>query len=499
MRPTAILGPDGNPVRTVAPAPPARVRPVRARYDAALSTDDNARAWSLVDSMSARAANSKEVRSRLRLRSRYEVGSNSYVRGIINTLANDTVGTGPRLQLHGEDDAANDAIEGSFACWARCVHLADKLRTMRMALCQDGEAFALFINNDKINHPVQLDLTLIEADQVSTPFLNPIDPLEVDGIRYDLAGNPVLYSLLRRHPGDTYQVGLLADLIPAASVIHWFRKDRPGQLRGIPELTPALELFNQLRRYTLAVLAAAETAADHAAVLYSELPPDVEAENPGLLCLDIEKRSMVTLPMGWKMSQFRAEQPATTYEMFKAELIKEVCRCLNMPYNVASGDSSNYNYASGRLDHQTYHKAIRVDRSNIELVILDRVFRAWVEEAWLATDLIPGGTDPLEGWPRVWHWDGFEHVDPEKEAKAQQIRLQNNTTTLADEYARQGQDYEIKVRQRAKEYQLCVSLGLPPYGPLPPPPMVPAAAQDEAGVTSPEGGEDESDDTEGGE
>ena len=38
--------------------------------------------------------------------------------------------------------------------------------------------------------------------------------------------------------------------------------DRPGQARGIPDITPALPLFAQLRRFTLAVLAAAETAAD---------------------------------------------------------------------------------------------------------------------------------------------------------------------------------------------------------------------------------------------
>ncbi len=34
-----------------------------------------------------------------------------------------------------------------------------------------------------------------------------------------------------------------------------------------------------------------------------------------------------------------------------------------MPYNVATGNSSCYNYASGRLDHQTRFKSIRVDQA----------------------------------------------------------------------------------------------------------------------------------------
>lgn len=484
-----IFGPDGEPVRIKKPteriqAISAGHRRVEARYDAAQWTAENQRTWSLVDNMSARAANSKEVRFRLRTRARYEIANNSYARGIVNTLANDTIGTGPRLQLSTDDPELNTAIERSFAQWSRAIHLAEKLRTMRMSLAQDGEAFALFITNSRLNHLVQLDVMLIEADQVSTPFLNPIDPLAVDGIRYDLEGNPVLYSLLRRHPGDVYQIGLLADYIDARSVIHWFRKDRPGQRRGLPDIMPALDLFNQLRRYTLAVLAAAETAADHAAVLYSELPPDTEPTD----CepfdhLDIERRTMTTLPMGWKMGQFKAEQPASTYKEFKAEIIKEICRCLNVPYNIAAGDSSNFNYASGRLDHQTYHKSIKVDQATIELTILDRILQAWIDEAWLATDLIPGGPDPLEGWPHQWFWDGPEHVDPEKEAKAQQIRLQMNTATLADEYARKGQDWQIQIRQRGKELALMAELGIPAYGPSQPALVVPANPDGEVTLT----------------
>lgn len=53
------------------------------------------------------------------------------------------------------------------------------------------------------------------------------------------------------------------------------------------------------------------------------------------------------------------------------------------------------------------------------------------------------------------------HVDPAKEANAQKTRLENHTTTLAHEYARQGRDWETELRQRAKEIQLMQELGLP--------------------------------------
>jgi hypothetical protein len=119
------------------------------------------------------------------------------------------------------------------------------------------------------------------------------------------------------------------------------------------------------------------------------------------------ERALVTMPGGWKMSQVQAEQPATTYAEFKKEILNEIARCLNMPFNVAAGNSVGYNYASGRLDHQTYFKAIRVKQVHLEAVVLDRILAAW---------LARGGLDPglaarldlavVRPCPHQWFWDG---------------------------------------------------------------------------------------------
>jgi capsid protein len=248
---------------------------LRARYDAAATTDDNRRHWANADGLSANAANSPEVRRILRNRARYKVANNSYARGIVLTLANDVIGTGPRLQLLTDDAEANRRIEQEFARWAKAVGLAEKLRTMRMARAQDGEAFAILTNNRKLPTSVQLDLRLVEADQVCTPDLSVVTQNAIDGIVFDAVGNPVEYHVLREHPGETSRRFILEyDRVPAESVLHWFRADRPGQARGIPDIMPALPLFAQLRRFTLAVIAAAETAADFAGILYTDAPAD---------------------------------------------------------------------------------------------------------------------------------------------------------------------------------------------------------------------------------
>jgi len=447
---------------------------VRARYDAAQTTPDNARHWAAADALSANTANSPAVRQTLRVRSRYEVANNSYAKGIVLTLANDTVGTGPRLQVRSEDAAVNRVIEREWAAWSEAVHLADQLRTMRMAKATDGEAFAMLARSDALQSPVKLSLRLLEAEQVATPTLLP-SPSAVDGIELDAGGSPAFYHVLKQHPGAG---GLVStgeyDRVPAAAMLHFFRVDRPGQCRGIPEITSALPLFAQLRRYTLAVIAAAETAADFAAVLYTDAPPDGAADVEPLDQVELEKRMATTLPAGWKLGQVDAKQPATTYREFKAEILNEIARCLNMPFNVAACNSSAYNYASGRLDHQTYFRSIQVEQAHMELVVLGPLFREWLREACLA---IPELRDVPPGVSVEWMWDGWEHVDPAKEANAQATRLASHTTTLAAEYARGGKDWEAELRQRARELALMRELGLTAV-PAAPASPAPASAKD---------------------
>jgi lambda family phage portal protein len=445
------------------PARTTRLRSLFARYDAAATNLDNYRHWANADDLSANAAASPDVRRILRNRSRYEVANNSYAKGIVLTLANDTIGTGPRLQMLSPDPNANRIVEREFGNWSQAVSLADKLRTMRMARAEDGEAFALLTNNGRLHAPVKLDLRLIEADQVTTPDLSLNDPHAVDGIEFDDAGNPLMYHVLRRHPGDAGAFfDFTYDRIPAGSMIHFFRCDRPGQSRGIPDITPALPLFAQLRRFTLAVIAAAETAANFAGILYTDAPAGGEADPAEPFePIELESRALVTMPGGWRMSQLEAQQPATGFSEFKREILNEIARCLNMPFNVAAGNSSGYNYASGRLDHQTYFKSLRVDQSHLGLVVLDRVLAAWLDEAVLIDGYLPESLRTLDAdLSHQWFWDGHEHVDPLKEASAQATRLANHTTTLANEYARQGRDWESELRQRAKERQLMEELGL---------------------------------------
>lgn len=466
-------------------AKPSRM--IRAKFDAAQTTPENRRHWANADRLSADAASSPEVRAVLRSRGRYEVANNSYARGIANTMGHYVVGGGARLQMLTDSSDDNQAVERQFNRWAHEIDLAEKLRQMRVALVDSGEIFAIFTTNPTLRSPVKLDLVLIEADQVASPPLGDAMAREgrktVDGIVFDADGNRVGYHVLKRHPGETQYAagGFGSDAMSAELVIHLYRADRPGQSRGIPEITPALPLFGMLRDYTLAVLSAAQQAALAGGVIYTDAAADAPDEVEPMDEVEMERGTWMTMPAGWKMAQIRAEQPTTMYEAFKREIVNEMARCLEMPYNIAAGNSSGYNFASGTLDHATFFKRIAIDRQRLERVVLDRILAAWINEAALVDGLLPQSLRMRDAdLAHQWMWEGLaQHMDPVKEANAQQTRLSANTTTLASEYARQGKDWEAELRQRARELVLMRELDIPSSAAAPTAERVPAAVDQE--------------------
>lgn len=216
---------------------------IRAHFASAESAGkDND--WWKADFLSADADANPETRRILRMRSRYEYQNNSYARGVIQCLANDTVGNGPRLRYASEDDALNSRIERDFTAWAETIRLGEKLRAVRIARARDGEAFVFLAQNPALRTTVKLDLALIDSDRIAGDNAcecrdgggeGCCKPFMVDGIAYDRYGNPVSYRVLVSHPCDGNLAEERALIIPAANMVHVFRADRPEQHRGVPE------------------------------------------------------------------------------------------------------------------------------------------------------------------------------------------------------------------------------------------------------------------------
>lgn len=435
---------------------------VRAGFDLAKTTNENRKHWAAADALSGQAWASPSERRKLRVRARYEIFNNGYGKGMVEKIALHTIGTGPRLQMKiANNDEANSRVERLFNEWSRAVNLPETLRRMVKAEVIDGEAFGVFVESQR-GGKVRLGIRLYEADQIATPRLTSESSRSVDGIDFDDNDEPKTYYILKDHPGDPGGA-LFSDPIPISAnrVIHYFMPERPGQKRGVTRLASVIGMFANLRRYDMAVISAAEIAAAFAALLKTPVAPDSEeSQAEPFSSVEIERILMMALPDGYDVMQLKAEQPTTQHKDFEDSVINQLGQPLVMPFNITKGNSSTYNYASGRLDHQTYFKAIAVAQNDIEIKILERVFSEWLSHATLIEDFLPQEARRQEIPPHEWFWDGLEHVDPAKQENADDIAIRNKTKSRASVCARRGDDWERTFEQIAREEMKADQLGI---------------------------------------
>lgn len=461
---------------------------IRAKYDAAQTGTQNRNHWSNADDNGPLTANSSEIRGILRRRARYERDNNPVLCGLVKTLAHDLVGSGPRLQISIGQQFYEESrkVENLFAEWARAVELSEKLRLMAEVRPIDGESFAFFTSNPLLENPVQLDLRLMESEQVETPGINRLrtaTAANADGIEFDRYGNPAYYHVLDEHPGDGIGLNSSFSRVPARNILHWFRPSRPGQARGVTEFASSLETGAQTRRYSLATLGKAEICANITGVMETEMLVGSEAtpEFQTMEEVDIPRMGLMTLPGGFKAKAFEPGNNTTGYKEYIGEKHGELGRPVSAPMNVITGNSSGYNYSSGRLDHVPYHRVVWIERERLRAKVLDRIFKMWYAEA-AAIGLIPESLPEIAQWSWDWQWDAFDSIDPSKDAAAWTELLKLKVTTRTEICAARGYRFREVIDTLADEESYMRSKGIDPAAePAPIPAKAPAEdSQDDA-------------------
>lgn len=429
-------------------------RPVKASYDAAGSGDVMLNYWAAADAYDADSSHSYAVRSKLVQRSRYEIGNNGYSDGIAQTYATDLVGLGPQLRMQTGSEGFNRLVENQWYLWCKAIQFRRKLWCQAHAKHQDGEGFGVIRRNPRVKHGIKLDYCLYECDQFHTPMLPYGRDGYIDGIKFDEFGNPEWYDLLMHHPGATYWGGsynLTPERVPAEFVMHWFKLRRPGQHRAVPECSSTLNIGGNARRWREAQVSTAEKVARLTLMLKSNYSPDTEDAADPMSTLDIQDGMMTVLPDGLEPYQLDAKHPAAAHDSFSKSLINEQARPKSMPYNKAACDSSSYNYASGRLDHQTYYSHLDVDREDCNDLVLDPLFGMWFDAAVRAFGWLGGNPEIITAGAKahVWDWPKHRVADIQAEASANKTKLETGEESLANLYAANGRDYEDDLQKDA--------------------------------------------------
>lgn len=428
-------------------------RDVQAKYDAAGNNEEFANYWAQTDHLNADTANSQPVRRNLVSRSRYESESNPISDGIIQTHANYVVGKGPTLRMQTASNLFNRMIEREWEKWAKRVQLRRKLYCMAQAKPQDGEAFAVARNNPGMVGRIKLDVVLYETEQCHTPMLNFGEVGHIDGVKFDDWGNPEYYDILRQHPGGQWgwsgSNSFVPEQIPAKFVLHWYALRRPGQHRGVPEMRSSLQVGAASRRMCEATVSAVETAARLGAFIIEQGEGgDWEMAAPGS-SVDIKPRAMTVMAPGQKGHQLKSEHPNSTFKEFQRDQVSRQARPLSMPHNLAGSDSSDHNFASGRLDFIPYHLQCDTIRLDGDDCVLDKLFAVWYSEAgrefgWYG--------DPDVAPAHSWDWPPYPIADEKSDTSAKSEKLRTGQTSPSRLYAAMGLDWDDELIVLANDY-----------------------------------------------
>lgn len=443
---------------------------------------------------------------RITSRARDLVRNNPIAAGVEQTLTDNIVGSQlrltaqPQYRLLGKDKSWatkwGNTTEDEFTTWADTTDCdAARTQTLQGLTSQalsgalvNGDALALVMWLPRGDSRWSTRLQMVEADRLQTPPWLQHDASVKGGVEQDQYGAPIAYWILKRHPGEKNVFHPANqdswERVPAFTkwgrrrVIHLFDKKRAGQSRGKSIFSAVMREFKIAGEYLGSELQAAAANALIAAFLESDLPAEAVAELFGVDATSassywkqvsesthrkkMEGGMMLNLPLGTKLSGYSPNRPNTAFDGFMESIMRHMAAGLNMPYELVLKDFSKTNYSSARAALLEAWRYFQTKRRWLKDHWLDPIYECWLEEAINEFRVeAPGYYDNRYAYRRCrWVFSGRGWVDPVKEAKAAQIRMDSGLSTLEKECAEQGEDWEEVLEQRQRERERMEELGL---------------------------------------
>jgi lambda family phage portal protein len=410
----------------------------------------------------------------LRERSRDLVRNNAYAVAALRALVTNIVGEGIVPRSVGPSQAVNRAVDALWKRWApkaSAVLPIGVYGLQSLAVRSWLESGEVLLRRRRRRPedgiPVPLQVQVIEADQLyaaKSEELGASGARIVQGVEFDAIERIVAYHVLRNHPGEA-SLGLRAlsqdtSRVGAEDIAHLFEPTRPGQVRGVPWLTPGMRRFRDLDSYEDAEIMRKRVEACVTAIVYGD-----ELEEEGIAAkvtdangniVETMEPGLIAYARGGKQIEFNSPSSVGGYAEFKRAEIQSIAAATGLTYELLSGDLSRVNYSSIRAGLIEFRRMVRQVRANVVIPMACDPLWRWFIEAGLASGQLPmppAGVSIEDAYPVRWSAARFEEVDRVKEAGADEAELRNGTATLPQVLARRGEDW-LDVLDEAERVKL---------------------------------------------
>jgi lambda family phage portal protein len=422
----------------------------------------------------------------LRSRCRDVLRNNPHANAACDSFVANLIGTGIKpSSLFNENPDLREVLQQLWRDWTdECDAdgIADfygMQSIVARALFESGECFIRFRpRKEKDGMLVPLQIQLLESDMCPYEWnqLAPNGNWIMNGVEFDLRGKRAAYWFYPQHPGDMLvepMLSLVPYRIPASEILHVFKCQRPGQVRGVPLITPALVRLFFLDQYDDAELERKRIAAMFAGFITSPAPEDIlpmdgvdaSSMQDGIGLTGLEPGTLQTLLPGEDIKFSEPADVGGTYEAYQYRQQLAVYAALGIPYSLGTSDLRRANYSSLRGSIVEYRRKLEQFQHNIFVFqMCQPIFARWLDTAVLAQALdIEPSTYLLRqlDYQRVkWIPQRNDWVDPLKDRQAEKLAVDAGFKSRSDVVEAEGFDPEENDTRIAADKQRADDLGL---------------------------------------
>ncbi len=384
--------------------------------------------WRSIPRDYRKAINNPYFRKKIKEVSVLEDEENSYYCGILNTIAEHCCGSVPMILGNHPIATVNDVIEDKWMDWAIMNEIGVAIRQIRRGAARTG--LGIGIPYKKANDPIGFGIKTVSSLRLANPRgIKPANRI-YDGIEYDENWDPIKIYIQEDGPDPTEY--------DTKDILMWFKRTTEDMITGLPECGPAFCLFPSIKRFIDAIIKGEEFKA--CIPLAIKLDPNVytpeDASQVPTGSYKYEPGQVPTLPPGTTLEGINVSSQSDDRTKYVHLIVAAAARCVQMPKNIALGDSSNSNMATAAIDIQPWINRVNIDRTDFQPVIR-KVFKMWYDRAILIKDYLP--ITGRNGFTYDINYDStFEHPDPGKRANARAVDLASGSTTLHQVYTEQG-------------------------------------------------------------
>ena len=458
---------------------------IKASYEGAGEGRRSA-SWAAPD-VGINSLNTPALRN-LRARSRSAVRNDPYAFNVIDKRVSNLIGTGITPRPKTEDDALRKLQQNLWDDWVDESD-ADGLtdfygqqaliaRTVEVA----GECFVR-LRPRSLDEDLAVPLQL----QVLAPEFVPHDKFEPckngnsirAGIEFNPAHQRVAYHMYRVHPRDASSLNAGYNQlvrVPAEQVLHIFEPVEPGQLRGVPRLSPVLKRLRSLDNYDDAVLFRQEVANLFAGFI-SKPPPDgmqlaldpttgkpFNEDRDGFTpMVALEPGTMQELGPGEEVEFSKPPDAGNNYPDFMRQQLMAAAAGTGTPYEILSGDMREVNDRALRVVLNEFRRRLEQLQFGVYVHQLCRPVRAaWLDMAVLAgrLKLVDYAQRRREYLRTRWVPQGWAYIQPVQDIQARMMEVNAGFNSRSEMVLRQGYDAETVDEENAADQKRARELGL---------------------------------------